>query len=82
MTGDRQTEVIAQQVARYLHAHPDASDTVEGIAKWWLSRQRFDDASELVRHALEMLIADGVVEKRTMANGVTLFRRAKASDRG
>jgi hypothetical protein len=80
MAGAPRTEEVAEQVARYLDAHPEASDTVEGIAKWWLSRQRLDDTRELVRAALDLLIARGVVEPHTMADGVTLFRRAQAAD--
>ena len=26
----------ARAILRYLEAHPDAKDTVEGIAQWWL----------------------------------------------
>ena len=74
--GSSRIEDLAELVSSYLRAHPDASDTIEGIARWWLSRQRLDDAKEIVNEALELLVARGVVEKRTMANGVTLFRRA------
>ena len=72
------TERVAQLVSRYLEAHPDASDTLDGIARWWLSRQRHDDAREVVSGALQLLIARGVVEVRTLADGLTLFRRAQS----
>jgi hypothetical protein len=77
MRGDAQTEAIAQLVARYLAAHPEASDTLDGIARWWLDRQRFDDAKPDVLRALEALERRGVVERRRLANGLTLFRRAR-----
>jgi hypothetical protein len=78
---DRQTEDVARVVSRYLAAHPGASDTLEGIAGWWLMRQRVDDACDVVAAALELLTARGVVETRTTGNGVTLFRSARASGR-
>jgi hypothetical protein len=81
MTVDDRTEEIAVQVARYLRVHPDASDTVDGIARWWLARQRFDDAREMVLAALERLVERGLVERRTLANGVTLFRGAQPPGR-
>ena len=30
---------IAQEILRYLERHPDAKDTLEGIAQWWLQPQ-------------------------------------------
>ena len=76
-SGNERTEAVAGVVARYLRAHPEASDTLDGIAHWWLSRQRQDDASELVQAALDLLIERGVVERRTTADGVVLFRSAR-----
>jgi hypothetical protein len=80
-SGNERTEEVANVVARYLLAHPDASDTLDGIARWWLSRQRQDDASELVQAALELLIDRGLVERRTTADGVILFRSARSRTR-
>jgi len=76
-SGNERTEEVAGVVARYLRAHPEASDTLDGIAPWWLSRPRQDDASELVQAALDLLIERGVVERRTTADGVVLFRSAR-----
>jgi hypothetical protein len=78
--GER-AEEVADVVARYLRAHPEASDTLEGIARWWLSRQRQDDATELVKAALDLLVQRGVVERRTTSDGVTLFRSARGRTR-
>jgi hypothetical protein len=41
-----------------------------------LSRQRQDDAKELVQAALDLLVDRGVVERRMTIDGVTLFRSA------
>jgi len=29
-----------QEILEYLRKHPEASDTLEGIAEWWLLNQR------------------------------------------
>ena len=71
------TEEVADLVARYLVAHPHASDTLDGIARWWLLRQRQNDARELVQAALDLLVERGVVERRTTVDGVTLFWSAR-----
>ena len=75
MTVDRRAAHVARQVVRYLDAHPDASDTVEGIARWWLARQRLEDAKEIVRTALDLLVDRGVLQARTLPGGVTLFEK-------
>ena len=69
---------VANDVVRYLSAHPDAVDTVEGIARWWLARQRYDDACDLVGEALERLVARGQLQQ-SRRNGVTLFGRVRRS---
>ena len=54
---------IADAIGRYLKRHPKASETVEGVAKWWLRRQRYNDSIELVQQALDYLEATGRVKK-------------------
>jgi hypothetical protein len=75
MAVDRRAAQVARQVVRYLETHPDASDTIDGIARWWLARQRLDDAREIVRVALDLLVDRGVLYTRTLPGGVTLFEK-------
>jgi hypothetical protein len=77
---DSQIEGVALEVTRYLESHPEASDTIEGIAKWWLSRQRLEESTELVAQAVERLVLRGVVERHER-NGVALFRHARGPGR-
>jgi len=56
-------QAIANEVERYLTDHPQAADSVEGIASWWLARQRIHYELEMVRSALEHLRHKGVVLK-------------------
>jgi len=49
----------AINILNYLRDHPQAKDTVEGIARWWVH----EDA-QVVRDALRLLQEEGVVEKK------------------
>ncbi len=57
-----QIEMIAKDIQEYFGAHPHAGDTLEGITQWWVSRQRLQNARELVTAALQYLIARGDIQ--------------------
>lgn len=61
-------------ILRYLHSHPDAVDTVEGIAKWWFSADKCVDTT-IVEAALARLEAQGLVHRRTNADRHILYSR-------
>ena len=42
---------VAQSIIEYLKNNPDAKDTVEGIAKWWVQEDK-----DVVKSALEYLV--------------------------
>ncbi|MFO1310637.1 MAG: hypothetical protein U1F41_01090 [Burkholderiales bacterium] len=75
-------ENVAQALLRYWRAHPDAADTLEGVVKWWLPRQRFLDARERVEEALELLVQRDIIEKFPSPSGV-VYRcvRTRATSR-
>jgi len=52
---------VACEIEKYLKMHPHASDSIEGIATWWVARQRIRDELEIVRAALEQLTLTGVI---------------------
>ena len=54
---------LSDEILSYLRAHPQAADTVDGIVEWWLPRQRHDEAVDRVQHALDELVARGLVDK-------------------
>lgn len=62
---------------RYLSAHPDACDSLEGICDWWLARQRHDDAKSELAGALDDLLAGGRVEATTDAGGLTVYHAVR-----
>ena len=65
---------IVDAILRYLHAHPDAVDSAEGIAKWWLPEDWCVDVST-VEAALARLLEQGLVHRRTNADRHVLYSR-------
>jgi Fe2+ or Zn2+ uptake regulation protein len=71
---DAQLAVVAEAVVRYLDEHPDAADTVEGIAQWWLPASWCVD-TRTVQSALARLEAQGAVHRRILADQHELYSR-------
>jgi len=65
---------VVDAILRYLHSHPDAADTVEGIAKWWLPAEWCTDI-RIVQSALTRLEAQGLVHRRINADRHVLYSR-------
>lgn len=59
-----------ESILRYLAACPRAADTVEGVASWWLARQRLHDTRQAIEEILEELVAEGLLGKVNVANNV------------
>ncbi len=73
---------LAQEIKKYLRAYPRAADTVEGVARWWLTRQRYEEALKRVQDALDLLVEQGVVTKRIAAGGKVVYFSARRKVRG
>jgi hypothetical protein len=54
-TGNR----VVWLLLEYLCSHPDAKDTAEGIANWWLRARGADVDQRDVKEALNDLVATG-----------------------
>ena len=55
---------IATEILDYLNKHSKASDTLEGIAHWWLTKQVIARHLNLVEVALDDLVRKGVLDVR------------------
>jgi hypothetical protein len=55
---------IAYHILAYLHANPEAQDTLEGIVEWWLLDQKISHNTELVKRALVDLTEQGLITAR------------------
>jgi DNA-binding transcriptional ArsR family regulator len=75
---DAELERIVRMLKAHLIAHPNAADTVEGIASWWLADQRGGASRERVEQALRQLVDEGFVTARRMANGTVIYALNKA----
>lgn len=54
-------EPIALSILRYLDANPEARDTAEGIAQWWLRREWVERKIEDVQNAIQSLTNRGFI---------------------
>ncbi|HEY5616337.1 MAG TPA: hypothetical protein VIK60_00240 [Vicinamibacterales bacterium] len=66
-----EARAVAAEIVRYLRAHPDAADTLDGAARWWLPQQ---PGREVMEQAMEMLVAQNIVERHVLPEGTTVFR--------
>jgi hypothetical protein len=60
---------LSDLIVRYLLKHPEARDSMEGIAEWWLLLQRIEDEVDNVKQALDLLVAEGLVEVEGAGRG-------------
>ena len=73
---------IASDILAYLVEHPQAQDTLEGIAQWWLMEQRIKQVISEVESALAELVLEGLVLEHEGADGqvrysINLEKRAQ-----
>lgn len=55
---------IASDVLGYLIDNPEAQDTLEGIAEWWLLERKIESRTAKVKEALAELVAEGLILER------------------
>jgi len=72
---DDEIVAISQEIKSYLMEHPNAVDSLEGITKWWLTRQRYEEAITKVKKSLDKLVADGDISKRFIADGKIVYAK-------
>ena len=77
-TDDEQVLTLARGIERYLEKHPNAADSLEGIQRWWLIRNRYAEDTLKVERALERLIAKGIVVRRILPDGKAIYSGGKA----
>ena len=68
------------EILAYLKAHASAADSFEGIVAWWLPRQRYIEAREVIQASLNRLVSSGQVVTTTLPDGTLLYRKASTGD--
>ncbi len=71
---EAEIKAIARAVVAHLKANPLASDTQEGIARWWMEPTT-DVSDEALGKALQLLMRVGAIEELLAADGRKRYRR-------
>jgi hypothetical protein len=58
---------LVDEIRRYLEAHPEACDTLEGVS-WWLNRP--DLSAQEIAAALDLLVKSREVERLERSSGI------------
>jgi DNA-binding MarR family transcriptional regulator len=74
----RRKAELAAAVMDYLAEHPHATDTVQGIAEWWVMRQQVRVDVETLVKVVQKLADEGLIERLDSPNG-PLYRLRRKS---
>jgi len=66
--------LLCQGILHYLQEHPEAADSLEGIAAWWLPSPTYSVTTEAVEEALVQLVSEQRIARIDLADGRTLFQ--------
>ena len=64
---------VAAEIMAYLSERPMASDSLDGIAHWWLVQQAIEKNLKLVEQALEQLANEGKISKKMNSNNNLIY---------
>ena len=73
---DIDIHAIADEIRRYLNAHPDAADSRDGVLRWWLTRQRIEESADAVQRALEYLVSQRTITRKELRDGTIVYANA------
>ena len=73
MNHDQLTQ-LSVEIIRYLDSYPEAVDSMEGIAKWWLL-DKPQVSKETVAYAIKHLVDEGVLAEVKQNSNVMLYKR-------
>jgi hypothetical protein len=64
---------IAAAIRRYLADHPNASDSLEGVQRWWLGEGAVEAPGPTVQQALDQLVKKGTVVNKMLPDGTVVY---------
>ncbi len=69
-----ENSALEREILSYLIENPDAQDTLEGIAHWWLLDRAIRAQAGKVEEALERLLRQGLIVKVENADSQVQYR--------
>lgn len=72
---------IARAVLTYLRSFPEAQDTIDGIAEWWLPGQSVRSHPTILKGALNELVARGFILKHKGKDSQIHYRMNRRKSR-
>jgi hypothetical protein len=70
----RRQSRVAEAILDYLRKHPEAQDTLAGIAEWWLPTQGIRNGAANVKEALDELVAEGLLSEHQGKDAQVSYR--------
>lgn len=70
-----------QAIVDYLARSPQAADTAEGIAQWWMREMGLEVPPAAVEEALERLLELRLIECSELPDGSVIYRGAPGATR-
>ena len=64
---------LITELLRYVVAHPNAKDTLDGIEKWWLPQSTKREGKRRLEEALNLLAAKGWLNARSSPQSETIY---------
>ena len=61
-------------ILRYLSAHPQTTDTIDGVVEWWLTQGKTRATLPRITRALGQLVRRGLLLKQQATDGETHYR--------
>ena len=78
MSGDASdVAAVVEHIRRYLRDHPNAADTVEGMAAWWLPGDARPEPASVVERAINVLLGRHELTRRTLSDGTVIYERTR-----
>ncbi len=66
---EKKLSLTACEILAYLLANPEARDTLEGIAEWWLLERHIARQVRRIEAALDQLVGEGLLLRREAVDG-------------
>lgn len=70
----KKEEELTRKILNYFRENPDAGDTLEGIANWWLDQAEPGYSLEEVAKALDTLLQKGYIRVIKSTSGLTIYK--------